>query len=99
VRLKKFEEIKEVKSEGSGIILEIKKESKLNAEKYATQEAEVMALGHTAFKAFDDGEPWCKVGDKVMICKYSGDDRTDIEDGEIYRIINDEDIQAIFEGE
>lgn len=99
VKLKKVSEIKEVTYGDSKIVVELKNNKKINAEKLATQEARVMALGPTAFKAFDDGDPWCKVGDLVMICRYSGDDRHDIEEGEVYRIINDEDVQAIFIGE
>ena len=99
VKLKKINETKEVTYGDKKIIVEIKTEKKLNAEKLSTQEARIVALGPTAFKAFDDGVPWCKEGDLVMICRYSGDDRTDIEDDEIYRIINDEDVQAIFVGE
>lgn len=98
VKLKKIDEQKEVKSEG-GLILEIKENKKIKAEKRATQEARIISLGPNAFKAFDDGQPWCKEGDLAMICRYSGDDLEDIEDGEIYRIINDEDVQAIFVGE
>lgn len=94
VRLKLEEEVKEVVSKG-GIITEIKDNKIIEREKYATQEAHVVTLGMTAFKAFDDGEAWCKTGDLVLICKYSGDDRKDPDTGDIYRIINDEDIMAV----
>lgn len=98
VKLNKIDTQKEVKTE-SGLIIEIKDNRQIQSEKYGTKEARVIALGQTAFRAYDDGEPWCKVGDLVMVCKYSGDDRTDIEDDEVYRIINDEDVLAIFAGE
>ena len=32
----------------------------------------VVSLGQTAFKAFDDGEAWCKEGDRVAFAKYGG---------------------------
>lgn len=98
VKLKKIDESTEIKSD-SGLVLEIKSKESIEREKRSTQEAYVMSLGPTAFKAFDDGRAWCKEGDCVLICKYSGDDLTDVEDGEIYRIISDRDIEAVFEGE
>lgn len=99
VKLKKNSDSDETYVMKNGIITEIRTERKKTAEKMSTQEAWIMALGQNAFKAFDDGSPWCKVGDLALICKYSGEDRSDIEEGEIYRIINDEDIEAIFKGE
>lgn len=68
-----------------------------DAHKRATQEAYVIEIGHCAWKAIHDGEPWCKVDDLVLIAKYSGEDRIDKATGDIYRIINDEDIFAIVE--
>lgn len=62
-------------------------------EQYATTEAYVMRIGS---KADVDG---VKVGDLVDIAKYSGVDREDIEDGEIYRIINDTDLKGAYEEE
>lgn len=98
VKLVKTEDEKIKYSEG-GLIIEIKNNKTLEAEKYATQEAYVVDIGHSAFKIFGDGTPWCKKGDLVLIAKYSGEDRADIEEDEIYRIINDENIFAVFEGE
>lgn len=65
----------------------------------AMQEALVIEIGQSAFKGFDDGHPWCAVGDTVMIAKYSGEDRKDEATGHILRIINDEDIFARLEQE
>jgi co-chaperonin GroES (HSP10) len=61
----------------------------------AHQEATVLEIGKDAFKAYGDGEPWCKVGDRVMITKYCGEDRIDYKTGILYRIINDDDIIAV----
>jgi len=58
----------------------------------------VISLGMTAFKAFDDGEPWCKVGDRVAFAKYGGFIIKDPETNEIYRLLNDEDVCAIVTG-
>jgi co-chaperonin GroES (HSP10) len=55
----------------------------------------VVALGMTAFKAFDDGVPWCKVGDRVAFAKYGGFIIEDPETKEVFRLLNDEDIVAI----
>lgn len=95
VKLKKTEKVKEVKSEG-GILLEFKTERQVTQEAYATQEARVVAIGPAVCEDYTKG---LKVGDLVMICKYSGEDKSDIEDDEIYRVINDNDIHAVFEGE
>lgn len=91
VKLKQVEEVTP-----GGIVLPGRQAER---ETKAMQEATVVELGRTAFRAFDDGHPWCKVGDVVMIAKYSGEDRKDEKTGHIYRIINDEDIFATLEQE
>ncbi len=98
VKLIKPKDDKEVKTEW-GFVTEIKKEITIEREKFATQEAIVMEIGYSAFKDYGDGRPWCSVGDKVKIVKYSGDDMTDIEEGEIYRAINEIDLIGKFRGE
>lgn len=55
----------------------------------------VIALGMNAFKAFDDGEPWCKVGDRVAFAKYGGFVIQDPATKVLYRLLNDEDICAV----
>ena len=93
VKLKKIEET----LTPGGVI--VRSEVQIGKEKRATQEAYVVEVGPQAFKDFGDGEPWCKEGDCVLIAKYSGDDMMDVEDDEVYRVINDRDIAAVFEGE
>jgi len=66
-------------------------------EQRAMTEATVVSLGPNAYKAFDDGKPWCKKGDKVLVTKYCGEDREDPETGMMYRVVNDDDILAILE--
>lgn len=83
----------------SGLILSIKKDNDVARERFSTQEAYVLAIGPTSYKGVDDSTPWVKVGDCVLIKKYSGEDREDIIDGEICRLINDIDVTGIFEGE
>lgn len=90
VKLKKVEETTE-----SGIV--IATSTNLKREQYGVEEAYVTQIGKTAFLAFDDGKPWCKIGDLVAITKYSGKDYEDGDD--IYRIINDEDVMAVLEDE
>lgn len=53
----------------------------------------IVDIGPTAWQAFDEGKAWAKIGDRVMIVKYSGYNFQ--EDGELYRVINDEDIYTI----
>lgn len=64
----------------------------------------VVALGPTAFQAFDEGKPWVKIGDKVIFRQYAGldndaltlvDSGADREKGDILRLINDEDVFGI----
>lgn len=57
----------------------------------------VVSIGKTAWKAFDDGEPWAEVGDRVQFAKYGGYDFE--HDGEKLRLLNDEDITAILREE
>lgn len=54
----------------------------------------VVTIGATAWKGFDDGEPWAKVGDLVMFSRYGGKIVYD-DDGTEYRVLNDEDIVAL----
>lgn len=94
VKIKPVEKEKETLSKG-GLILEIKTDKQIQREQEANTEAYVVDIGPSAFKAFDDGTPWCKVGDCVLISRYSGT-LVEATDGDVYRMINDQDIQAIF---
>jgi chaperonin GroES len=53
----------------------------------------IVSVGPNAWKAFDDGVPWAAVGDRVYFAKYGG--FLIEQDGEQYRLLNDEDITAI----
>ena len=72
-------------------------ESELRREMSAQEEGIVVAIGPTAFKDFGGAEAWCNVGDKVFIVRYSGTNFIDEETGDMFRIINDEDIYAIIQ--
>ncbi len=53
----------------------------------------IIAIGPSAWKAFDDGSPWAQVGDRVYYAKYGG---YLVKDGQAeYRLLNDEDICAV----
>lgn len=71
----------------------------VESQQYATQEAYVVELGPDAFLNLGSGRPWCKVGDLVKIAKYSGDDDPTVEEGSVYRIISDENIFGVYDGE
>jgi len=70
-------------------------------EKRATQIGTVVAIGRQAWKAFDDGVPWCAVGDTVMYSRYSGADvpedvRRQIDPtAERLVVVQDEDILSV----
>lgn len=59
----------------------------------ATMRGTVAVVGKNAWKAFDDGSPWAKEGDRVVFRKYAGEV---IKDGDKeYRVVNDDDILAV----
>ena len=55
----------------------------------------IVSIGPTAWKAFDDGERWAEIGDRVSYAKYGGVLMKDPEDGEHYRLLLDKDIVAV----
>ena len=55
----------------------------------------VVAIGPTAWKAFDDGQSWAEVGDVVAFAKYGGFILEDPTTKEQFRLLNDEDICAV----
>ena len=59
----------------------------------------VVAVGMTSWKAFDEGKPWAKVGDRVAFAKYGGFILEDEKTLEKVRVLNDEDIVAIWREE
>ena len=58
---------------------------------------EIVAVGPTAWRAFDDGQPWAKVGDLVAFAKYGGFVIEDPDTKERFILLNDEDITAVIE--
>jgi len=55
----------------------------------------IVAIGPTAWKAFDSGEPWASVSDRVSYAKYGGALMKDPDTGEHFRLLLDKDIVAI----
>ncbi len=64
-------------------------------EQFAQIFGTVVKVGLSAWKAFDDGTPWAKVGDRVAISKYGGFVIEDPANKFQYRLINDEDVTAV----
>lgn len=85
----------ETKSAG-GILLP---DSHLDQKQAVATVGYVIAIGRQAYQRADTGEiPWAQPGDKVLVAKYAGQ-RHDIKaDGQTIelRIINDDEIQAVF---
>ena len=100
VRLKPIDDDKEVKSTG-GIIMEMKTKNDVEQEQQGMREAYIIDIGPSAFKIKSTGDktPWCKVGDCVMIHKFSGTLISDMGDEHTYRMILDMDIEAVFPDE
>jgi len=76
----------------SGII--VHSASQLAREEMAQINGLVVDVGTTAYD--DQTIPWCQVGDRVIIGKYSGL-IYDGNDGKKYRVINDLDVVALVE--
>ena len=75
----------------SGIVIPqdlIKKERK------AVEVGTVVAIGETAFKDYGGGDATIKLGQRVIIAKYSGKEIKDA-DGSEFVVVNDEDILVI----
>ena len=88
--LVKVDEVEKV-TKGGIIITDTIADRKQEAGIYGT----VVAVGPTAWKAFDDGIPWAAVGDKVAFAKYGGFIIEDPNTGDHYRLLNDEDVVAV----
>lgn len=56
---------------------------------------EVVAIGPTAWHAFDEGIPWASVGDEVWFAQYGGYLVRDPVTDEEFRLLNDEDVCAV----
>lgn len=67
-------------------------------EDMAQIKAQVIAIGSGAFKTLPgyeaDTDPWCKVGDIVLIAKFAGL-YYNSKSGQQYRVINDVDVVAV----
>lgn len=84
----------EEKSKGGIVVVATEQEEKM--QKAGNMKGTIVAVGPTAWKAFDDGEPWAQEGDRVYYAKYAGKFIVDPETEEELVICNDEDIVATF---
>jgi len=55
----------------------------------------IVSVGPNAWKGWDDGTPWAKVGDEVFFARHAGKVLVDEDTEEEFLIINDEDVLAI----
>ena len=56
----------------------------------------IVLIGPTAWKAFDDGQPWAAIGNTVVFARNAGKTVEDPEDKDsTYLVLNDEDIVAV----
>jgi len=77
-----------VEREYKGIIIAIDEK----AERAATGSGVVVQIGPACWP---DQEPWCKVGDHIIFARHSGKFHKDVDTGEDYVMINDEDVQIV----
>lgn len=68
----------------------------VDTDKYATQEATIVAMAEAAFSEDFWGSDRPKVGDVVLFAKYAGLLRKG-KDGKDYRVLNDKDVCAVLE--
>jgi co-chaperonin GroES (HSP10) len=64
-------------------------------ERAAMDRGTIVGIGQNAWKAFDDGEPWASVGDKIYYARHSGRFVKDMDTDVEYVLINDEDVQVV----
>jgi len=57
----------------------------------------IVAIGKTAWLAFDKGEPWAEVGQRVFYARNGGWKITDPDSKEQFILLNDEDVCATLE--
>ena len=79
-----------------GIILTEDYKNKLQA---AVCIAEVIDLGPSCWWDVDNGKPWCKIGDRITINKYSYVDAfpdSKDEEDKLYKMINDKDVIGVY---
>lgn len=64
-------------------------------EKILTFMGKVVLMGPLCYQRDDmkHAEPWCKIGDTVLLSKYAGTKM--IVDGREYRLLNDDEVQAV----
>lgn len=87
-----FPDVVDEKTEGGIILPDMVKDKEQDAVVWAT----VVSMSPLAFN-YDDDVPTPEVGDKVMIPRYAGKVQKG-QDGKLYRITSDRDIQAIKRG-
>jgi co-chaperonin GroES (HSP10) len=67
-------------------------------EQYAQVFGTIVAIGPTAWKAFDSGDAWAEIGDRVSFARYGGFILEDPETKEQFRLLLDKDIVAVVSG-
>lgn len=80
------------KTTESGIIIQYESKARVDQ---AQVTGTLVEIGPSAWKDYSDGAPWASVGDRVLFAKFGGYE-VKIK-GELYRVMNDEDITAVIE--
>jgi len=83
--------VDEIEEKTAGGIIMVNADKQTEANIFGT----LVAVGPTAWKAFDDGVAWANVGDKVAFAKYGGFVIEDPDTKESFRLLNDEDITCV----
>lgn len=83
---------KDVETKTAGGIVLV--DDTVESDKVHTVEGTLVAVGPTAWKGFDNGEAWAKVGDKVVYAKFAGKRLYDHHTDQTFILMNDNDIIA-----
>ena len=89
----KLDSIEEVTA--SGIVIP---KDLIEKERKAVEIGTVVSIGETAFKDYGGSIDTIKIGDRVIIAKYSGKEIKDIDETQ-YVVINDEDCLVVIKDE
>ncbi len=83
-----------VEEQSKGGIIKYATNDAIDREQEACISGQLVRIGPNAWKAYDDGIPWAAIGDKITFAKFAGVSLKI--NGEMYRIMNDEDVTGIF---
>jgi len=96
IRPKKIEQTDETFKKAAEIGLDLSHTDEYKREQHGSIHGEVLQIGANAWLAFDNGDPWCEVGDNVLYGRFTGKTVIDPDTQEELIVVNDDDIIYVF---